>query len=56
MATNAKIKARKAKRDKKSDAKFVKLLGDIQKVMNTGDMPSHYVGGGQPFTRGKSKK
>lgn len=53
MASNSKIKARKIKRDNKSDSKFARMLGDIRKILNTGDLPKHYVGSGQPFTRGK---
>ena len=53
MASNAKTRKRSKKNETKRDGKFVKLLCDIDKVLSTGDLPSHYVGGGQPFTRGK---
>ncbi len=55
MASNAKSRKRSKKNEAKRDGKFVKLLTDIDKVLSTGDLPSHYVGGGQPFTRGKTK-
>ncbi len=53
MASNKKSRKRSKKNVAKRDGKFVKLLDDIDKVLSTGDLPSHYVGGGQPFTRGK---
>ncbi len=53
MASNKKTRKRGKKNRAKQDDKFVKLLCDIDKVLSTGDLPSHYVGGGQPFTRGK---
>lgn len=55
MASNAKTRKRGKENKGKRDAAFVKLLCDIDKVLSTGDLPSHYVGGGQPFTRGKTK-
>ena len=53
MASNAKTLARKEKGVKKSAAWWAKFHRDIHKVVSTGDLPSHYVGGGQSFTRGK---
>ena len=53
MASNAKTRKRSKKNKEKRDGKFVKLLSDIDKILSTGDLPSHYVAGGQPFTRGK---
>lgn len=53
MASNSKSRARSKENKAKGDAKFEKVLADIRKVLSTGDLPSHYVGGGQPFTRGK---
>lgn len=53
MASNKKSQARSKANKAKGDAKFVKTLVDIDKVLSTGDLPSHYVAGGQPFTRGK---
>lgn len=53
MASNKKSQARSKANKAKGDAKFEKVLSDIRKITSTGDLPSHYVGGGQPFTRGK---
>lgn len=53
MASNAKSRKRSKENKERRAGKFVKLLVDINKVLSTGDLPSHYVGGGQPFTRGK---
>lgn len=53
MASNSKSRKRSKTNKVKQDTKFVKLLCDIDKVLSTGDLPSHYVAGGQPFTRGK---
>lgn len=55
MASNAKTRKRSKENKARADGKFVKLLCDIDKVLSTGDLPSHYVAGGQPFTRGKTK-
>ena len=54
MASNAKTKERKEKRGRKRVSQWTKMMRDIAKVRATGRFPSHYVGGGQPFTRGKS--
>lgn len=53
MASNAKTKERKAKRDSRRQAAWSKMRKDINKVRATGGFPTHYVGGGQPYTRGK---
>lgn len=55
MASNAKTRKRSKTNKTKADSKFGKLLCDIDKVLSTGDLPSHYVGGGQAFTRGNTK-
>ena len=55
MANNVKTKARKAKRVKKQVRWLTKFQTDIDKILSTGELPSHYFGGGQPFTRGKEK-
>lgn len=55
MASNAKSRQRSKANKAKGDSKFTKMLTDIKKVLSTGDLPSHYVAGGQPFTRGKNK-
>ena len=54
MAGNAKTRARKDKAKDKSVRWLTRFRRDIEKVFSTGDVPSHYVGGGQAFTRGKS--
>ena len=53
MASNAKARDRSKANSVKRDTKFVKLLCDIDKILSTGDLPTHYVARGQPFTRGK---
>lgn len=53
MASNAKIQARKAKNSRKRVDWLIRFQRDIEKIRSTGDTPTHYVGSGQPFTRGK---
>ena len=56
MASNAKIKARKEKTVAKREAASSKFVDDLNKIRKTGAFPIHYVGGGQPFTRGKTNE
>ena len=53
MASNAKTEERKAKNKKKRVDWLTRFDRDMEKIRSTGDAPNHYVGGGQPFTRGK---
>ena len=53
MASNAKTRARKEKAKDKSVRWLTRFRRDIEKVFSTGDVPTHYVGGGQAYTRGK---
>lgn len=53
MANNANTRQRKNDKKKKDVAWLTKFRRDVDKVLSTGDLPSHYVGGGQAFTRGK---
>ncbi len=55
MASNKKTEARKADREDKKARWLIKFRSDVGKVLDTGDLPSHYVGGGQAFTRGRSR-
>ena len=56
MASNAKIRARKAKVTAKRANWLSKFRRDIYKIWSTGDVPTHYVGGGQPYTKGKKNE
>ncbi len=55
MASNKKTEARKTDRVAKQRRWLTKFSSDVGKVFDTGDLPSHYVGGGQAFTRGRSR-
>jgi hypothetical protein len=55
MAGNAKTRARKDKAKDKSVRWLSRFRRDIDKILSTGDVPTHYVGGGQAYTKGKQK-
>ncbi len=54
MASNAKTKARKVKGEAKKVNWLNQFQRDMDKIRSTGDFPNHYVGGGQPYTKGRS--
>ncbi len=53
MAGNAKTRAKKDAAAKKGVIWLTKFRRDVDKIFSTGDLPKHYVGSGQAFTRGK---
>ena len=55
VASNTKTKTRKVKATDRNVRWLTKFRSDVDKVLSTGDLPSHYVGGGQAYTRGKKK-
>ena len=55
MAGNAKTRARKVKATDKSRRWLTRFRRDVDKVLSTGELPTHYVGGGQAFTTGKKR-
>ena len=56
MASNTKTRARKEKSDAKKVTWWAKFNADMEKIRTTGDFPTHYVGGGQAYTKGRSSK
>ncbi len=54
MASNSKTRARKTKLANKNARWLTKFRRDIDKVFSTGETPTHYVGGGQAYTKGKT--
>lgn len=53
MASNAKTRARTEKGAAKKVNWWAKFNADMEKIRSTGDFPTHYVGGGQAYTKGK---
>lgn len=53
MAGNAKTKARKAKGLARKATWLSRFQRDMEKIRSTGDFPTHYVGGGQAYTKRK---
>lgn len=52
MASNNKSRARKDANKVKGDKKFVKVLTDLGRVLDTGEeLPNHATPRGQAFTR-----
>lgn len=53
VASNTKTRTRKVKTTDRNVRWLTKFRSDVDKVLSTGDLPTHYVGGGQAYTRGK---
>ena len=53
MASNARTEEKKKTRALKAARWQKKFFSDLEKIRSTGDFPSHYVGGGQPYTKGR---